>query len=253
MRPMSDLSHLADKFRSKLGLLSAQSERPIYPSAAPSQYKEGGFYGGPLIPTHHYASTPGGQWTPTTPPPVPPRPSLSPYPDSFATFPTLSVEALSQGPSAGAIYAPGAYPTPELPLYPLQKSRILNPSHEHEYTSSTIQEVLNELGPSATLYLKPGTTWRIHSPIKMQEFQEIATLGYPTAHHEMAVLDAQEDCRPHIIHAFEKSGVRIRNLIIEGNQHKYGFDKQGGVMIQLGGGGAKNQARQFFRSDSQAH
>lgn len=63
----------------------------------------------------------------------------------------------------------------------------------------------------------------------------------------MALLDAQEDCTPHIIHAFDKSGIRIRNLILEGNKEKYGWDEKGGCMIQLGGGKAHNQV--IFSSD----
>lgn len=93
------------------------------------------------------------------------------------------------------------------------------------------------------MYLPARTTWKIHKTVTLQDYQEIATFGYPTSHEDMAYLDAQEDCNPHVVHAFDKSGIRIRNLVIEGNKEKYGWDEKGGVMIQLGGGKANNQVR----------
>lgn len=116
----------------------------------------------------------------------------------------------------------------------------------NEYTSTSIQNALDELGPSATLYLPARTTWSIHKTITLQEYQEIATLGYPTSHDDMALLDAQDDCIPHVIHALDKSGVRIRNLVLEGNKERYGWDEKCGCIIQLGGRKAHNQVNYSF-------
>lgn len=123
----------------------------------------------------------------------------------------------------------------------LFRHRVLDPQSPDDYTSATIQSALDELGPSTTVYLPPRTTWKIHKTIKLEDYQEIATYGYPFSQSDMAILDAQDDCTSHIIHAFDKSGIRIRNLVIEGNKEKYGWDDKGGVMIQLGGGQANNQ------------
>lgn len=177
-------------------------------------------------------------------PPIPPRPYPPTSDPRPPMIPTSSRPRPSLDPSssrAGALYSPGTYPTPELPLYPLAKHRTLEPSSPDDCTAATIQAALDELGPSSTLYLPPRTVWKLEKPIVLQDYQEIATLGYPPHEGEMALLEALEDCRPHLIHALDKSGIRIRNIIFEGNKEKYGWDKEGGVMLQLGGGRAHNQ------------
>ena len=253
---MSDLSHLADRFKNKLGL---NNNRPpeahaaySYPSSAYGSYPQSPYTDtgyrpssqpfnaaypqpGRPEPNHfppYHSSPPQVPPRPNVPPPIPPRlPSMPPRPQAREH----RLKSL-----AGAIYAPGHYPTPELPTYPLRKHRILRPTSPQEYDSSTIQNALNALGPSSTLYLARGTSWRIHSPITLHEFQELATEGYPQEEADMAVLDAQEDCRPHVLYAISKHGIRIRNLVVEGGKEKYGWDKDGGVVIQLGGN-AHNQ------------
>jgi hypothetical protein len=140
------------------------------------------------------------------------------------------------------LYDPGNYPTPELPNYPLQKSKVLTPSNYYDFTSATIQKAIDELGPSSTLYLIPRSVWKLEKTIVLQDYQEIATLGYPSLEEDMAILDAQESCTFHLIYAKDKIGIRIRNLVLEGNKEKYGWlEKDGGVMVQLGGGRAYNQ------------
>ncbi|KAF8305127.1 hypothetical protein DL93DRAFT_2066464 [Clavulina sp. PMI_390] len=176
------------------------------------------------------------------PPIVPPRPSPKPSSPSLSNVPPpiASPRPPKSTPQAGAIYRPGDYPTPELPSYPLQKHTILKPNSPEEYTSATIQSALKEIG-TGTVYLPTGSVWNIEETILMEDFQELATLGYPTEEGQMAKLDAQEGLHGHILHAFDKSGIRIRNLVIEGNKEKYGWDEKSGVMVQLGGGKARNQ------------
>ncbi|KAF9516857.1 hypothetical protein BS47DRAFT_1327091 [Hydnum rufescens UP504] len=254
---MSDLSHLADRFKNRLGLnnhrpadgLSTYSQGatsaygsypqapyPNYPGPSPppftAAYSQTGNYGAGYYPPFH-----------STPPPIPPRPNLPPpIPPRLPPVvphrpPAVEPKAKS---FAGAMYAPGHYPTPELPMYPLRKSSVLRPSSSSEFNSSILQNALNALGPSSTLYLPRGSSWKIHSPITLHEFQELATEGYPQEEADMAILDAEAECRPHVVYAISKSGVRIRNLIVEGGKEKHGWDKDGGVIIQLGGN-AHNQ------------
>ncbi len=145
-------------------------------------------------------------------------------------------------PPAGAIYASGTYPTPELPLYPIGHHVTLRPQSETDFNEKTIQDALSG-SSSITVYLPRGSRWYFHSTLHLSDFQELATEGYPTDEKDMAIIDAQEDCHGHVIHAFAKSGVKIRNMIIEGNKEKYGWDEKGAVMIQLGGGPGRNQVR----------
>lgn len=69
----------------------------------------------------------------------------------------------------------------------------------------------------------------------------------------MALLEAQGDCIPHVIHALDKSGVRIRNLILEGNKERYGWDEKCGCIIQLGGQKAHNQVNSSFSLPETSH
>lgn len=231
-----EFSHLADRFKNKLNLGGSDSgqrwgqgsspplqmptpsvsyqqppsypQRSAYTQVAPMSYDGSGF----------------AQQSPTplsgrNPPPVPPRPQNQkpsrPAPRTQDAS-TTSHES-SSFPKAGAIYVPGTYPVPELPLYPLQKHILLQPSSEEEYNSAAIQNALKSLGPSSTVYLPSRSIWKIESTISLDDFQELATYGYPTDEN-MAILDAQKDCEGSIIHAFDRSGIRIRNLIIEGNK-----------------------------------
>lgn len=102
-------------------------------------------------------------------------------------------------------------------MYPLQKSRLLSPSSPDDYTSTTIQNALKEIGPLGTIYLPAGSTWRVEETIFLDDFQELATVGYPVG-DGMAILEAEEGLQGHLLHAFDKSGIRIRNIVIEGNK-----------------------------------
>ncbi|KDQ10468.1 hypothetical protein BOTBODRAFT_178130 [Botryobasidium botryosum FD-172 SS1] len=152
---------------------------------------------------------------------------LTPPPTESAITPALS------GARVGAVYPPGSWPTPELFFYPLGKTATLTLTQE--YTSRSIQNALDALGSHSTLYLPPRTTWIIESALRLHPYQEIATLGYPDREDEMAILDAAQECRPHIIHGANKPRVQIRNLVIEGNREKYGWDPKAESMILLGG------------------
>lgn len=68
-----------------------------------------------------------------------------------------------------------------------------------------------------TIYLPAGSTWRVEETIFLDDFQELATVGYP-AGDDMAILEAQEGLHGHLLHAFDKSGIRIRNVVIDGNK-----------------------------------
>ncbi|KAF8305142.1 hypothetical protein DL93DRAFT_2160417 [Clavulina sp. PMI_390] len=177
----------------------------------------------------------------SSPPIVPPRPTPETSPPSLDAPPSITSPSPPKAiPQAGAIYPPGEYPTPELPLYPLQKHIILKPGSDAEYTSAAVQKALNDIG-AGTVYLPAGSVWKVEESIYLADFQELATLGYPTREEEMATLDAQEGLRGHLLHAFDKRGIRIRNLIFEGNKEKYGWDDHGALMIQLGGAKGPNQ------------
>lgn len=69
-------------------------------------------------------------------------------------------------------------------MFALGKSDILT---EGPNTSATIQKALDNLGPSSTLYLPPGSVWDVHNTIFLHEYQEMATLGYPTQESELAL------------------------------------------------------------------
>lgn len=160
------------------------------------------------------------------PPPLPPR----------STRPDLN----DGHPPAGTIYPPGHYPTPELPLHPKSKFLVLR---DVECNSDSIQNALDNLGSHSTLYLPANTVWLVTAPIKILDHQELATEGYPTGYQDMATLEASPECRPHLLHAFGKTGIMIRNLIVDGKRESYGFQENSGVMIQLGGHPSEHQVR----------
>lgn len=140
----------------------------------------------------------------------------------------------------GVIYAPGTYPTPDLFDFPLGKHTVLH-SPAYGYTAKSIQHEIDQLGPTSTLYLPRGSRWEVESTITLQPYQELATEGYPTAEHEMAWLEATPDLHLHLISGFSKSGVRLRNLLLEGGREKYGHDPDGRCMIILGATNTCNQ------------
>lgn len=154
---MDELNHLANKFKTRLNFnqnradgqtWSQSSGPPPQQNAMPMPYQQ--------PPMYNYQQSPNyagpGQFTdaypyPTSPtsasgsrPPIPPRPSSQPQgPPALAPRPSASPRPSSasrapvpsnrpSAPQAGAIYTPGTYPTPELPLYPITKSRVLKPS-----------------------------------------------------------------------------------------------------------------------------
>lgn len=235
---MDELSQLTDRIKNKWSIQGSRAGHSSMSSSTGPQISAASQH---LQPNYQVTRRDG--MAPGAPPPVPPRPApnMSTRPPAV---PNSSRPANHPAPirQAGALYDPGHYPTPELPNYPLQKSRVLSPSSPDEFTSETIQKALDEMGPSSTLYLIPRSLWRLNKTIALQDYQELATLGYPDHEEDMAILDAQESCTFHLIHAMDKSGVRIRNLVLEGNKEKYGWlEKDGGVMVQLGGGRAYNQ------------
>lgn len=233
---MEEFSHLADRFKTKFKLGGPGSGQRYGQSSGPPQQMQTPYQQAPPYPqspsyAQAHMSYDGGGYSqpsvsPTGPnagsaPLIPPRPQkapiIPPRPAPRTQEPLASSNEASFIPKAGAIYAPGAYPVPELPLYPLQKHVLLQPSSAQEYTSATIQNALKSMGPSSTVYLFPGSIWKVESTIFLDDFQELATHGYPTG-ETMAVLDAQKGCDGSIIHAFDRSGVRVRNLVVEGNK-----------------------------------
>ena len=249
---MEELSHPTDRFKNKFnfgaqrwGQSSGPPQQMTTPPSMPTPYQQPN----PPVSSAYTSSPPyqhgvtyaqaymsyegsggyGEQYSTSTPsrgatgnsPPIPPRPQkapiIPPRPTPRTPDPTVISNESPLLPKAGAIYAPGYYPVPELPHYPLQRHTLLQPSSAEEYTSATIQNALKSLGPSSTVYLPPRSIWKIDSTIYLDDYQELATYAYPTG-ETMAVLDAQKDCEGSIIHAGDKSGVRIRNLVIEGNK-----------------------------------
>src|ERR1700761_9144964 len=71
-------------------------------------------------------------------------------------------EATSSSARAGVIYPPGSYPTPELVNYPLGCHLVLR---NGPFTSQTIQQALDNLGPNTTLYLPQRSRWTLHSAL----------------------------------------------------------------------------------------
>ncbi|KAG8888355.1 hypothetical protein FRB98_007929 [Tulasnella sp. 332] len=142
--------------------------------------------------------------------------------------------------TAGVLYPPGTYPTPELFPFPLTRKHttLMDPS---SYTSNVIQEALDTLGPHATLYLLPSSRWSVSSTIRLQPHQELATFGYPTGENEVAWLDAEQGCNGQILRATDMPGVRIRNIGIDGGREKYGYNKDNECMVQLGHDKGYNQ------------
>lgn len=178
---------------------------------------------------------------PSAPPPVvkaETRPSATPQPESIPD-PSASLQASEPGAMAGALYKPGEYPTPDLFPFPLSKHRIL--AHPSSFTSTVIQQAINELGPQSTLYLPPNTRWTVSSTIHLRPHQEIATLGYPTEETEIAWLEAEEGCTGHVLKATDMPGVRIRNIGFDGGREKYGYAKTNDCIVQLGGSKGFNQ------------
>lgn len=153
------------------------------------------------------------------PPPIPPRQTR---PFQVASGPK---------PTAGALFAPGQWPTPELYSHPIGRYSICQGTQQ-PFTSKTIQSALDRLGASSTLYLPPSSVWSIDNPILLHEHQELATWGYPTDQNEMAHLEAGPDCYPHIINARAKSGARLRNVLVDGGRERYGHEPKCGVMLQ---------------------
>ncbi|KAJ1310229.1 hypothetical protein OPQ81_006971 [Rhizoctonia solani] len=205
------------------------SHAPSFPSApSPSQPHNDSAYGTP-------------QPWPSAPPPIPPRmaPTVPDRPGVYNSRESDYASASNQS-QVGVIYAPGTYPTPELFCFPFGKYAVLH-SPEYGFTAKSIQQKLDELGPNSTLYLPRGSRWEVESMITMYPFQELATEGYPIAEHEMAWLEATEECHGHLIHAFGKSGTRIRNILVEGNREKFGHDPDGKCMIILGDVNTCNQ------------
>ncbi|CAE6536695.1 unnamed protein product [Rhizoctonia solani] len=274
---MSDFFRLADKFKDKLGISASQghnqhqaghsgsapygqgyqyqsSNAPYNPQGQQPQPSD---YGAqqPWDYSNHAPSFPSASspyqphsdaygaphsW-PSAPPPIPPRmaPTVPDRPGVSIPRETQPIPAPNQS-QAGAIYAPGTYPTPELFCFPFGKHDVLR-SPEYGFTAKSIQQKLDELGPNSTLYLPRGSRWEVETMISMHPFQELATEGYPTAEQEMAWLEAREECHGHLIFAFGKSGTRIRNILLEGNREKFGHDPDGKCMIILGDVNTCNQ------------
>lgn len=123
-------------------------------------------------------------------------------------------------PPAGTVYQPGMYPTPDLLGSPISKFALL--SDPVSYTSDTIQQTLNSLGPYSTLYLPPRTRWAVKETIHLQPHQELATMGYPEDGKEIAWLEADESCNGHILSGANMPGIRIRNIGFDGGMEQYG-------------------------------
>jgi hypothetical protein len=170
------------------------------------------------------------------PPTIPNRPAVGADRETDST-PIIIPQGLSQ---VGAIYAPGTYPTPELFNFPLGKHTVLH-SPEYGFTAKSIQHQLDQLGSNSTLYLPRGSRWEVEAVITMHPYQELATEGYPNAEYEMAWLEAKEELHLHLISGFGKSGVRLRNILFEGNREKFGHDPDGRCMILLGDTNTCNQ------------
>ncbi|KAG8930962.1 hypothetical protein FRC01_002011 [Tulasnella sp. 417] len=134
--------------------------------------------------------------------------------------------------SPGSVYQPGTYPTPDLLKSPGSKFVLL--SDPASYTSDTIQQALNSLGPYSVLYLPPRTRWAVKETIYLQPHQELATMGYPEDGKEIAWLEAEESCDGHMLSGANKPGVRIRNIGFDGGMEKYGPSKDREAMIKLG-------------------
>lgn len=142
-------------------------------------------------------------------------------------------------PPAGTVYQPGMYPTPDLLGSPISKFALL--SDPVSYTSDTIQQTLNSLGPYSTLYLPPRTRWAVKETIHLQPHQELATMGYPEDGKEIAWLEADESCNGHILSGANMPGIRIRNIGFDGGMEQYGPSKDREVMIKLGDSRGINQ------------
>jgi hypothetical protein len=156
------------------------------------------------------------------PPPVPPR-------NTRPAVPSHVADSFSSKIKPGALFPPGQWPTPELHLHPIGRYSICTTKPR---TSSTIQSALDSLGPSSTLYLPASSVWSVDNPIQLHEHQELATWGYPTDEKEMAHLEAGRDCYPHVINALAKSGVRLRNVLVDGGRDRHGHEPKCGVMLQ---------------------
>ncbi|KZT62699.1 hypothetical protein CALCODRAFT_505452 [Calocera cornea HHB12733] len=211
---------------------SSQNPGPSRPAGPP-----------PPVPyhTHPAASVPSASGAP--PETIPIAVAVSPSPSRPAQ-PARSFGSSGTSVSypAGAIYAPGTWPTPELAIYPLGDYRVLS-DPEFGWTSHSIQAALDAIGEGGTIYLPRSSKWDISDTLKMHAYQELATEGYPTADGEMAALEATQACRPHIVTAWDIPGVRLRNLTIDGKHDVFGREAECGVIVQFGGSGgvAHNQ------------
>ncbi|QRW00354.1 right-handed beta helix region protein [Ceratobasidium sp. AG-Ba] len=272
---MSDFLHLADKFKNKLGISSSSQQNqqggyyqnpPPQPSPGGYPYHDSGASHSYQQPPQYYTQPgPPQPWGPSyqpagfpspdqylpprpggssLPPPIPPRVAPPAIPERPVSNPTRDSESPNaygqQSAPVGAIYAPGTYPTPELFNFPLGKYTVLS-SPAYGYTAKSIQHELDQLGPSSTLYLPRGSRWEVEEMITMHPFQELATEGYPTAEHDMAWLEAKKELNMHMVTGFQKSGVRLRNLLFEGGREKYGHNPDGRCMIIIGASDTCNQ------------
>lgn len=159
-----------------------------------------------------------------TGPPLPPATTSSTRPErapELAITSSYSSESsLIEQPTAGSLFPPGGYPTPELCYYPLSKTKVL--LDLPPYTSTVIQEALDSLGPHSTLYLPRGTRWSVSSTLWLKPCQELATLGYPIGDDQVAWLDAEKGCTGHILSGANMPGVLIRNIGVDGGREKFG-------------------------------
>ncbi|KAF8758588.1 Right handed beta helix region [Rhizoctonia solani] len=164
------------------------------------------------------------------------------YSSHAPSFPAAPSPCLPQ-PHSNAYGTPQSWPSGPPPIPPRTAPPTV-PARPEEFAprdSESIQQKLDELGPNSTLYLPRGSRWEVESMISMYPFQELATEGYPTAEQDMAWLEAKEECHGHLINAFSKSGIRIRNILVEGNREKFGHDPDGKCMIILGDANTCNQ------------
>lgn len=100
----------------------------------------------------------------------------------------------------------------------------------------TINNALSSGGAGAVVQLCPSTLIQITEEIYFTaDNQEISTLGYPTGDTRATLQVAPGSNMSTLIAGKGFSGVRIRNIQLDGNRPNTGYQLDGGANIELGG------------------
>lgn len=107
---------------------------------------------------------------------------------------------------------------------------------------TTINNLFSSGGPGTIVQLCPSTTLSITDTIVFTASnQEISTQGYPTGSTRATIKIASGNTASTLIGGGSQEGIRILNLILDGDRPNNGLQINGGANIEIGGFGGNNQ------------